>query len=98
MFLDAEGNADPAKSRDSALSVGVPGTVAGLAMALEKYGSGKFTLADLLAPAIYLAQNGFLVEDDTADSLPGAVIGSRAGLLRQRSFSTAPSLCAKANG
>jgi gamma-glutamyltranspeptidase / glutathione hydrolase len=70
MFLDAQGNADPSKSRDSALSVGVPGTVAGLAMAHEKYGSGKFTLADLIAPAIYLAQNGFLVEDDTADSLP----------------------------
>ena len=65
MFLDAQGNADPAKSRDSALSVGVPGTVAGLAMAHEKYGSGKFTLADLIAPAIDLAQKGFLVEDDT---------------------------------
>ena len=72
MFLDAEGNPDPAKSRDSALSVGVPGTVAGLAMAHEKYGSGKFKLADLIAPAIYLAQNGFQVEDDTADSLPPA--------------------------
>ena len=70
MFLDAQGNPDPAKSRDSALSVGIPGTVAGLAMAHEKYGSGKFTLADLIAPAIYLAQNGLLVEDDTADSLP----------------------------
>ena len=48
MFLDAQGNADPSKSRDSALSVGVPGTVAGLAIAHEKYGSGKFTLADLI--------------------------------------------------
>ena len=70
MFLDAQGNPDPAKSRDSALSIGVPGTVAGLALAHERYGSGKFTLGDLIAPAIYLAQNGFLVEDDTADSLP----------------------------
>ena len=43
-FLDAEGNADPQKSRDSALAIGVPGTVAGLALAEEKYGSGKFTL------------------------------------------------------
>ena len=67
MFLDTQGNPDPTKSRDSALSVGIPGTVAGLAMAHEKYGSGKFTLADLIAPAIYLAQNGFLVEDDTAE-------------------------------
>src|SRR5208282_1599606 len=39
-FLDAQGNADPQKSRDSALAIGVPGTVAGLALAEEKYGSG----------------------------------------------------------
>src|SRR5690242_3848002 len=64
MFRDAQGNPDPAKSRDSALSIGVPGTVAGLALALEKYGSGKFTLADLIAPAIDLAEKGVLVEDD----------------------------------
>src|SRR6185503_6399842 len=70
MFLDAQGNADPAKSRDSGLAVGVPGTVAGLALAEQKYGSGKFTLADLIAPAIRLAQQGFPVEDDLADSLP----------------------------
>src|SRR6185437_15658513 len=69
-FLDANGNADPAKSRDSALAVGVPGTVAGLALALEKYGSGKFTLAQLLAPAIALARDGIPVEADIADSLP----------------------------
>ena len=37
------------KSRDSALGIGVPGTVAGLALALEKYGSGKFTLARIVA-------------------------------------------------
>jgi len=72
MFLNAQGNPDPQKSRDSALAVGVPGTVAGLALALEKYGSGNFTLADLIAPAIELAQEGFAVEDDLADSLPGA--------------------------
>jgi gamma-glutamyltranspeptidase/glutathione hydrolase len=72
MFLDAAGNPDPQKSRDSALSIGVPGTVAGLAMAREKYGSGKLSLADLMAPAIRLAQEGFRVEDDLADSLPRA--------------------------
>jgi gamma-glutamyltranspeptidase/glutathione hydrolase len=70
MFLDAQGNPDPMKSRDSGLAVGVPGTVAGLAMAEQKYGSGRFTLADLIAPAIRLAQQGFPVEDDLADSLP----------------------------
>ncbi len=69
-FLDAQGNADPQKSRDSALAIGVPGTVAGLSLAESKYGSGKFTLADLIAPAIALARDGIAVADDTADSLP----------------------------
>jgi gamma-glutamyltranspeptidase / glutathione hydrolase len=69
-FLDAEGNADPQKSRDSALAIGVPGTVAGLALAAEKYGTGRFTLADLVAPALALARDGIAVADDTADSLP----------------------------
>jgi gamma-glutamyltranspeptidase/glutathione hydrolase len=72
MFLGANGEPDPAKSRDSALAIGVPGTVAGLALAREKYGSGKFSLADLIAPAIALAQSGVRIEDDTADSLPAA--------------------------
>jgi gamma-glutamyltranspeptidase/glutathione hydrolase len=69
MFL-SDGKPDPAKSRDSALGIGVPGTVAGLALALDKYGSGKFTLADLLQPAITLARDGFVVTDDLADTLP----------------------------
>jgi gamma-glutamyltranspeptidase/glutathione hydrolase len=70
IFLGADGKPDIAKSRDSALGVGIPGTPAGLAVALEKYGSGKFTLAELLQPAIGLARDGFAVTDDTADSLP----------------------------
>ena len=72
MFLDENGEVDPHKSRDTALAVGVPGTVAGLALALERYGSGKFTLAQLMAPAITLARDGFVVDDDLADSLPRA--------------------------
>jgi gamma-glutamyltranspeptidase/glutathione hydrolase len=69
MFLSANGKPDPAKSRDSALGIGVPGTVAGLALALEKYGSGKFTLAQLLKPAIALARDGFPITDDLADTM-----------------------------
>ncbi len=72
VFLDEKGEADPRKSRDSALGVGVPGTVAGLALAHEKYGSGKFTLAQLIAPAIRLAREGFAVDDELADTLPRA--------------------------
>jgi gamma-glutamyltranspeptidase/glutathione hydrolase len=71
-FLDALGNADPQKSLASGLGVGVPGTVAGLALAHRKYGSGKFTLAQLMAPAIALARDGFVVDGDLADTLPSA--------------------------
>src|SRR5271165_4570312 len=69
-FLDAAGNADPQKSRDSALAIGVPGTVAGLALAEDKYGSGRFTLADLIAPAIAMARDGFTFADDKAEARP----------------------------
>jgi gamma-glutamyltranspeptidase/glutathione hydrolase len=70
VFLDERGEADPRKSQDSALAIGVPGTVAGLALAHAKYGSGKFTLAKLIAPAIALARDGIPIENDIADSLP----------------------------
>jgi gamma-glutamyltranspeptidase/glutathione hydrolase len=70
IFLGPDGKPDIAKSRDSALGIGVPGTVAGLTLALEKYGSGKFTLAELLKPAIALARDGFVVADDVADTMP----------------------------
>ncbi len=70
IFLGPDGKPDNAKSRDSALGIGVPGTVAGLALALEKYGSGKFTLAQILKPTIELARDGFVLPDDIADTLP----------------------------
>jgi gamma-glutamyltranspeptidase/glutathione hydrolase len=69
VFLGADGKPDSDKSRNSALGIGVPGTVAGLAVALEKYGSGRFTLAQILKPAIELARDGFVVADDMADTL-----------------------------
>lgn len=69
VFLGPDGKPDPAKSRDSALGIGVPGTVAGLALALEKFGSGNFTLAQIVRPAIDLARDGFVVTDDTSDTL-----------------------------
>jgi len=72
MFLNNKGEPDPRKSRDSALAIGVPGTVAGLALAHQRYGSGLFSLAELIAPAITLARDGIPIEDDVADSLPRA--------------------------
>jgi gamma-glutamyltranspeptidase/glutathione hydrolase len=73
VFLDDKGDFVPERSQSSGLGVGVPGTVAGLILAHRKYGSGKLTLAQLIAPAIALAQNGFTVDDDLADSLPRAM-------------------------
>ncbi len=70
VFLNEAGEAVAARSRESGLAVGVPGTVAGLALALRNYGSGKFSLAELAAPAVALARSGIDVEDDLADSLP----------------------------
>ena len=70
VFLDANGAADPFKSRYSGLAIGVPGTVAGLDLAWRKYGSGKLSFADLIAPAIALARQGLTVDGDVADSLP----------------------------
>ncbi len=72
VFQDAHGDAVPRLSRDTGLAIGVPGTVAGFAMALATYGSGKFTMADLVAPAARLARDGFIVDEDLADSLPQA--------------------------
>ncbi len=57
MFLDTDGNVDEHLSRYSHRAAGVPGTVAGLALALEKYGT--ISLKEALAPAIRLAEEGF---------------------------------------
>ncbi len=72
MFLGPNGEPDPRLSRDSGLAAGVPGTVAGLAEAHRRYGSGRFPLAELIQPAIRLARDGIAVEEDLADSLPRA--------------------------
>jgi gamma-glutamyltranspeptidase/glutathione hydrolase len=68
-FLDENGKPDIAKVQRTGLGVGVPGSVSGLATALEKFGSGKFTLADLIAPAIKLARDGIPVTSDLQQSL-----------------------------
>jgi gamma-glutamyltranspeptidase/glutathione hydrolase len=62
MFLDKDGNADPQLSGYSHLASGVPGTVAGLAYALEKYGT--ISLAEALAPAIQYAEAGYPLNEE----------------------------------
>ena len=71
-FLNERGDADPQKSIGTGLGIGVPGTVAGLALAHRKYGSKKFTLAQLIAPAAALARDGFIIEGDLADTFASA--------------------------
>ncbi len=67
MYLDAAGDVDAVKARFSYASVGVPGTVAGLALALERYGT--MTLGAVIEPALALARDGFEVSKDLSDSL-----------------------------
>ena len=71
---------------NSALGIGVPGTVAGLALALEKYGSGKFTLARIAETGDRAGPRWFYVADDVADTLPDGHSGCRAGHRRRKSF------------
>jgi len=65
MFLDADNNIISNASTDSPLAVAVPGTVAGLDVALSKYGTmGRMRV---MTPAIKLAENGFILgQDDIA--------------------------------
>ena len=67
LFLDASGEVDTEQSWYSRSAAGVPGTVAGLAFALERYGT--LSLAEALAPAIRLAEDGIVVTRDLSDSL-----------------------------
>ena len=67
MFLDANGNADSKRSLTSHLATGTPGSVAGFALAAQKYGT--LPLSRLLAPAIKLARDGFVVNEALADDL-----------------------------
>jgi len=67
MYLDNKGDADSELSRYHGLAVGVPGTVAGLVAALEMHGS--MPLAQVIAPAIKLADEGIEVTPGLAESL-----------------------------
>src|SRR5579875_700280 len=60
MFLDAKGNVVEGRSVDTYLGTGVPGTVMGLDTALKTYGT--MSPAQVMAPAIKLARDGFVLE------------------------------------
>jgi gamma-glutamyltranspeptidase/glutathione hydrolase len=67
MYLDENGDPIPRLSRSTHLAAGVPGTVRGLADALQKHGT--ISLRKALEPAIQLAREGFLVEEGLHASL-----------------------------
>src|ERR1700674_3999374 len=57
MYLDAQGNVIPGASEIGYKAIGVPGSVAGMAYAEQKY--GKLTLKQVIAPAFRLAREGY---------------------------------------
>jgi gamma-glutamyltranspeptidase / glutathione hydrolase len=71
MYVGPDGKvmAGPDSSTVGWRASGVPGSVAGFALALEKYGSGKVKWADVCEPARRLAANGHVVSQGTAASL-----------------------------
>ncbi len=67
MFQDSTGNILPNLSQEGTTSAGVPGSVAGMIYALEKYGS--MNLQEVLKPAIRLAEEGFILDYDLTRSI-----------------------------
>jgi gamma-glutamyltranspeptidase/glutathione hydrolase len=70
MYLDASGKVVPGRSTRGYLAVGVPGTVLGLDTALTRYGT--MSRAQVMAPAIALAEKGFTLVQGDVDVMTGA--------------------------
>ena len=67
LFLDENGDYDRKKAQFSLLSAGVPGSVAGFHHALTRYGTLPWE--EVLQPAIKLAEDGFVIPHDLANTL-----------------------------
>ena len=70
MYLDAQGNVVAGLSITGYKAIGVPGTVAGLIYAEKTY--GRLTLARVMAPAIRLASQGYILSEEEARNLAAA--------------------------
>ncbi len=70
MYQDAQGNVVPGLSTRGYLAVAVPGSVAGFEAARERYGT--MPRDRLIAPAVALADQGFVLEQGDVDSLGSA--------------------------
>jgi len=68
MYIDSAGNARTDWSQNGHLSVGVPGTVAGI---FAEYKYAKLPFKELIQPAIDLAENGFVLTENEARSFNG---------------------------
>ncbi|WGD56819.1 gamma-glutamyltransferase [Bradyrhizobium sp. CB1650] len=75
MYLDKDGNVIKGLSTKGHLAVGVPGTVSGMEHAREKYGTMK--RAELIGPAIRLAEQGFVLDQGDVDMLRTATADFR---------------------
>lgn len=71
MYLDKDGNVTKDASLYGYLAVGVPGTVLGMDSAQKKY--GKLTRQQVMAPAIRLARDGFILTCADTDILDTTV-------------------------
>jgi gamma-glutamyltranspeptidase / glutathione hydrolase len=80
MFLDSTGKYSSTIHHNSHIAVGVPGTVAGFALAHQKYGKAKWS--SLVDPAVKLAKDGF--------NVPGGLARSLASEGNQRKFARYP--------
>ncbi len=67
MYLDEQGNVKPYESLFGAKASGIPGTVAGMWAAHKKYGTLEWER--LLAPAVDLAEQGFVVHEKLANNI-----------------------------
>jgi gamma-glutamyltranspeptidase / glutathione hydrolase len=88
MYLDANGNVIPDASIIGYRSIGVPGSEAGLVYAEQHY--GRLTLQQVMAPAIRLAADGFILTPEEAHELHHTVLSkfptSRAIFQRNGDF------------
>lgn len=84
MYFRPDGTVDAQASVRGYQAIGVPGTVAGLTLALSKYGTMK--LPDVMAPAIRLADEGFPVSERLASLLSSPHSGMQQFALSRRIF------------
>ncbi|MWB93159.1 gamma-glutamyltransferase [Flavobacterium sp. GA093] len=75
MFLDKDGNVIKGKSTETALAIGIPGTVAGVFAVHKKL--GKLPMSEILKPVIALAEKGVIVtekQERSMNAYRGAIV------------------------